>query len=324
MSESGDYDPGPWTGYDFNSARSAYDVHVGRSYVDAVKASVKAENLIPESIETQSESPVVVAIDVTGSMGDWPKTIFSKLPYLDLEGKEYLGTDMEISFAGVGDMFSDNYPLQIQPFCSGKDMEDALKKLIIEGNGGGQYMESYDLPALYYSRNVSMPNAIRPIFIFIGDEGLYDFVDRTGAKDCAKVDINKRISVKEIIDELKTKFAVYLVRKPYSRSSSNEYSTLDEKIQKQWEDLLGEDHICLLPDPNRVVDVIFGIFAKETGKNDYFKDEITARQKEDQVKVVMKSLMTINRPAKSKKSINKSQSITHSKSSGKPTKSLLD
>jgi hypothetical protein len=29
-------------------------------------------------------------------MGDWPATMFSKLPYLENEGKEYLGEDFEI------------------------------------------------------------------------------------------------------------------------------------------------------------------------------------------------------------------------------------
>ena len=172
MSEAGDFDPGPWQGHDFKSAKKKYDVHVGRSYQDAVKKKVNPNDLVPSTIATDSKAPLVVACDVTGSMGESPATIFSKCPYLDLEGKEYLGDDMAISFAAVGDAYSDQYPLQVQPFDHGLKLKKCLKELIIEGGGGGQSKESYELAALYYARNVDMPNAINPIFVFIGDEGL--------------------------------------------------------------------------------------------------------------------------------------------------------
>lgn len=313
MSESGDYDPGPWSGYDFRSARASYDAYAGRSYTAAVSKKVAKTDLIPERIETKSTSPLVIACDVTGSMGEWPATIFSKLPYLDLEGQEYLGEDMEISFAAVGDAFSDNYPLQVRPFGRGKDLEQRLKELVIEGNGGGQYCESYDIAAYYYSHNVDMPNAIKPIFIFIGDEGLYDFLDKEHVETLCfgKTD---RMSVEQVIRELQNKFSVYLVRKPYgSVSSKNDTSSLDYKIQSQWEKLLGEDHVCILPDASRVVDVIFGILARETGRVDYFEDEIKGRQKPEQVDVVMKSLVSIHAIDK-KKSLKKLAGPKNSKS----------
>ena len=205
MSEAGDYDPGPWTGYDFKSARKKYDVHVGRSYDDAVAKGKSIDELLEPKLDTGSESPLVIACDVTGSMGDWPATIFSKLPYLDLEGKEYMGKGMEISFAAIGDAYSDQYPLQTRKFCTGKQMEKTLQELVIEGNGGGQTSESYDLAALYYARNVSMPNAIKPIFIFIGDEGLYDFADKTQAKEFAKVSLQGQMPIKQVMEELKMK-----------------------------------------------------------------------------------------------------------------------
>jgi len=81
MSESGDYNPGVWSGYSFTKARKTYDEHVGRSYGDAVKRNKSVTNLIPKSLATNSESPLVIACDVTGSMGSWPATMFSKLPY---------------------------------------------------------------------------------------------------------------------------------------------------------------------------------------------------------------------------------------------------
>jgi hypothetical protein len=324
MAETSDYDPGDWKGYDFKSARVHYDAHVGRSYSDAVSKKVDAKSLIPEAVSTKSTSPLVIVCDVTGSMGSWPATIFSKLPYLDLEGKEYLGEDMEICFAAVGDIFSDTYPLQVRPFSTGTAMEPELKKLVVEGNGGGQYMESYDIAAHFFANNCDMPKAINPLIIFIGDEGLYDFLDMNGAEKWCGAKPDKRMDVKEVFAALKHKFAgVYLIRKPYGSATTdrNAMSDLDLKIQKQWEELLGEDHVCLLPNADRVVDVIFGILARETNRIDYFRDELKDRQGKDKdgdkkINIVMKSLHPIHDalPAASLKKLpapkDRSKSIT--------------
>ncbi|MBN2442857.1 MAG: hypothetical protein JXJ04_15980 [Spirochaetales bacterium] len=293
MSEAGDWDPGPWKGHDFKSAKQKYDIHVGRSYSDAVKKSVNPDKLVPVELVTESKAPLVVACDVTGSMGESPATIFSKCPYLDLEGKEYLGDDLEISFAAIGDAYSDNYPLQVRPFVKGLDLKKELEELIIEGGGGGQSMETYELGALYYANHVKMPNALNPIIIFIGDEGLYEFVDTAQAKRWTRTNLEKRTSYADVLRALQQKFAVYCIRQPYSKTGGDKMSSADMKIHKQWADVLGEDHMAFLPNAERIVDVIFGILAKETGKIKYFQEEITQRQKPDQVKTAMKGLHTI-------------------------------
>lgn len=301
MTEAGDWSPGVWKGYDFASARKVYDVHVGRSYDDAIKTDKSLEDLVPKSLITKCTSPLVIACDVTGSMGEWPATIFEKLPLLDLEGKEYLGDDFEISFAAIGDAHSDKYPLQVQEFTSGTDLVSKLKGLIIEGGGGGQVQESYELPALYYSRNVKMPNAIMPVFIYIGDEGLYTTIDRDHAK-FARTDLREKMSTRQAIDELKDKFSVYMIRKLYDgdkKTGSDRMSSTDQKLHKQWEDYLGEGRIAILPDPRRVVDVIFGLLAEETGKRAYFDEELAFRQKPAQIAAVNDALKTIHsRPRK--------------------------
>ncbi len=300
MSESGDYDPGPWKAHDFKDAKKSYDKHVGRSYDDAKKEGKTASSLIEASLHTDSKSPVVIACDVTGSMGEWPAVIFSKLPYLELEGKEYLGKTMEISFAAVGDVYSDKYPLQTRPFTSGTDLKTRLEELVIEGNGGGQTCESYDLCALYYARKVEMQKATRnPIFIFIGDEGLYDFVDKDHAERYTNISLEKRLSSKQVMEELKKKYSVYVVRKPYD-NSGDQMSSTDRRIQSQWEEYLGADHVTILPSAERVVDAIFGIFAKETERFNYFKQELIDRQSKDQdgpekIATVLKAMKSIHK-----------------------------
>ena len=340
MSESGDYDPGPWKGYNFASARKAYDSVIDRSYTDAVAAKVDRSDCVPAEVTTDSEAPLIIACDVTGSMGQWPATIFSKLPYLDLEGKEYLGPSMEVCFAAVGDCFSDKYPLQVQPFAAGKAMEDTLKKLIIEGGGGGSTQESYDLAALYMLKHCECPKAIRkPILVFIGDEGFYNFVDKTAGKEWALCESIEKLSLGQLFHQLQEKFSVYCVLKPYGHTAATTVNELDDTSQRvygEWRKLLGEERIAILPEAGRVVDVIFGLLANETGRVDYFTDELKDRQGKDhdgdhKIKIVLKSLNTIhtatvNKPKSLLKLPAPGKSITRGKTDhkSKASKSLMD
>jgi hypothetical protein len=326
MSETADYSPGVWSGHDFGAARKTYDAHVGRSYGDAIAKGKKAKDLLPDNIKTKSKAPLVIMCDVTGSMGEWPATIFSKLPYLELEGKQYLGDDLEIAFGAIGDATCDQYPLQLREFAKGLDLKKRLEELVCEGGGGGGARESYEMAALYCARNIDMPTASKPICIIIGDEGFYDLISKEDAKSHVKVDLEGRTKASDIFNELKRRFAVYLVRKPYQRGRGEEMSPADKTIYKQWEKVLGDDHIVMLPDAGRVVDVIFGILAQETDRVGYFRDELEDRQEPEQIKTVLKSLETVHKMGAaadpSRKLLKSGKSVTKG-SGGKKTKSLL-
>jgi len=301
MSEmGGSYDPGPWKGWNFNSARKAHtrlNSNAGRGYGGASRrASVPATNLVPDKVSTNAKSPLVIVVDGTGSMGKFPEVIFKKLPLLDDSAKDYLD-DCEISYSMIGDAGSDRYPLQVQPFGKGKQMVESLNKLIIEGNGGGNQQESYDLAAVYYARNAEMPKANKPILVFVCDEGIYPTVNKTWALNYAKVDLEKeKLSRKQLFEELQTKYSVYVIRKHYQNGVSGDKMIGNNlKIHKQWEGLVGADRMAVLNDPQRVVDVILGLLAHETEKVDFFKKELEWRQTPAQVKTVYKSMVSVGK-----------------------------
>jgi hypothetical protein len=283
MSESGDYTPAPhWSGYDYASARKSYaDDVVKRGAVDPVAIGIT--ELVPEKIVSNSETPLIITIDVTGSMGKWPTTIFEKLPFFEHEVKSYLGPDAEICFVAIGDhVQKDSYPLQVHEFAKERGLEDSLKKIIFEGGGGGDQQESYELAAAYFA--VATP--------------------------------------KVLFAKLRKKFEVYIIRKPYGASSFQTTNSTDNTIQRQWEDLLGADHVICVPEPERVVDVIYGILGDYTGKFDEFVKELKERQGKDsdgnhKIEVVMNSLKSLKLrklealppPAKAKSITRKSRKI---------------
>lgn len=310
MSESYDYEPAPYAkAHDFKSAHRAYQATSQRSYAQAVSAGVKHTDLLPKSITTNSNAPILIVADGTGSMAEWPATFFAKFPYLNHEvTTEYFkGLDPQILFGVVGDAHPargdgnpDNYPTQAYPFTIGEGIGKALTDLKLEKGGGGQLHESYELWALYACRNIQMPQTIvKPVLIMLGDEMPWEVVEPEMAKRIAFVDLEKRMTSKEIFDELLMKFEVFFIQKPYNavlgRDDNNMGDPVNHQVYEEWCRLLGPDRVYILPAADRVVDVIFGIFARVRKMEAYFQGELEGRQTAAQVKQVYRTLHTTHR-----------------------------
>jgi hypothetical protein len=56
--------------------------------------------------------------------------------YGQIKMREYV-KDPAISFCAIGDVTSDKAPLQVTPFGQGKEIDEMIKKLYLEGGGGG-------------------------------------------------------------------------------------------------------------------------------------------------------------------------------------------
>src|SRR5262245_43941916 len=65
-----------------------------------------------KEISSSSPNPLIVAVDVTGSMQTWPAEIFDRLPLFYQTLSQYR-PDLEVSFAAIGDCRYDRWPLQI-------------------------------------------------------------------------------------------------------------------------------------------------------------------------------------------------------------------
>jgi hypothetical protein len=119
-------------------------------------------------IRSESKNPIIVAVDVTGSMASWPAEIFDRLPLLFNTLSQYR-PDVEICFAAIGDAGYDRWPLQVTTFASGFDLEQLLGGIYGEG-GGGDAPESYGLFAHWVNTHVEASNAEEmPFLIVFGD-----------------------------------------------------------------------------------------------------------------------------------------------------------
>lgn len=297
MSEDYDYTPASWSAKTtFRSARAAYK----KSVVDAGPSAARSTgpckaDALPAELTTDCEGPLLIVCDETGSMGEWPGVIFSKLGYMDHELRtEYRGEDVETSFLAIGDAHCrERHALQVQPFTSGAGMQDALKKLIIEQGGGGSLHETYELAALYLSRKFKAPKSTtKPVVIFIGDEMCYPAISPEMAREYCGIDLQRAITTEQVFKDLQTFCSVYVILKPYRKRTDadgnpvfDKSEPVNEQVYQSWVDLLGRHNVAPLPFPEDVVNVIFGILAREAGKVGYFKAEIDDRQADEPVRL---------------------------------------
>ena len=80
-------------------------------------------------------------------------------------------------FAAVGDATCDRVPLQVGQFESDNRMDENLENMILEGGGGGQKTESYELALYFMARHTAIDcyakRGRRGYLFVIGDEMAY-------------------------------------------------------------------------------------------------------------------------------------------------------
>lgn len=101
-----------------------------------------------DSADSPEATPLMVALDVTGSMGDIAQKMASEgLGVLFTEVLERKPiTNPHLMFMGVGDVACDRTPFQLSQFEADNRIVDQLKDLYVEGGGGGNNTESYNVP----------------------------------------------------------------------------------------------------------------------------------------------------------------------------------
>jgi hypothetical protein len=219
-----------------------------------------------DSTDHPTSNGVAVLLDVTGSMSRVPVTIQKKLVSLMglLLRKSYL-TDPSILIGGIGDATCDQVPMQLGQFESGIEIENDLTNLFLEGGGGGQQMESYELALYFLARKTAMDcfekRQKRGYAILIGDEMAYPKVDRHKVKEIFADTLEADISLAEIVAEVQAKFDLYYILP----NLTNYYS--DKKIETFWRELLGQQFIKL-DDPEGVSELIATLIGVGEGAAD--------------------------------------------------------
>jgi hypothetical protein len=250
------------------------------------KKSAPNEKIVDarKRISTESKNPLIIAVDVTGSMANWPFEIFDRLPLLFNTLSQYR-PDLEICFAAIGDGAVDHWPLQVTTFASGFDLEQLLGSLFGEG-GGGDAPESYGLFAHWVNTHVSVPNAHEtPFMIVFGDITMHSKVPRDQISkymgDAPLIDVDAIDAWQKVTKTWNTWF----MRRPTGK--------IGDQVDEQWSRAIGKQKIFHIQDEQRAVDYAMGLIARAWGNFADFRNNMLARQPEDKVKEVSKPIVMV-------------------------------
>jgi ribosomal protein S27AE len=232
-------------------------------------------------VRTESPNPLIVAVDVTGSMANWPFEIFDRLPLLYNTLSQYR-EDLEVCFAAIGDAGYDRWPLQVTNFASGYDLEQLLGSLYGEG-GGGDAPESYGLFAHWVNTHVEVPNAREtPFLILFGDAPMHPTVPPEQIASYLGDRGNGNVDAIEAWKQVCQTWNMWFLRRPTGRRG--------DQVDRQWGRAISEQKIFHIEDEQRAVDYAMGLVARAWGRFGDFQDNMRARQSEGKVVEVSKPI----------------------------------
>ena len=178
--------------------------------------------------------PVILALDVTGSMGsacvrtaqkrnEIMTTLYNEIP------------DVEFMVMGIGDLAYDTYPIQASQFESDVRIAEAMDHVYMEHGGGGNGYESYTAAWYFGLHNTKLDcwsRGKKGIIITMGDEPLNPYLPRVELNEKVRIYFNGEA---EVLD----KFDVYHLA---INDSDSSYAWYKNSIENTWGKLLGNNY----------------------------------------------------------------------------------
>lgn len=192
--------------------------------------------------------PIILGLDVTGSMGHIPHELIKEgLPKL-MGGIIQGGVpDPALLFLGIGDHECDRYPLQVGQFESGDEELDMwLTRTYIESGGGGNAGESY-LLAWYFAAFHTKTDAFekrgqKGLLFTVGDEPGLKTLPASAIKEIMGQG-QQTYTHLELLAEAQKRYDVYHISVLHSGQAIN--------ADVEWKKLLGQN--CLSIEDHREI-----------------------------------------------------------------------
>jgi hypothetical protein len=207
-----------------------------------------------DSDEHPESTAIAVLFDVTGSMLTVPVTLQQKLfELLGLLLRKRYVTDPQIMFGAIGDATCDKVPLQIGQFESDNRMDQNLENMFLEGGGGGQRTESYELGLYFMARHTDIDcwnkRGHKGYLFMIGDEMAYPVANRHQVQEHIGDGLERNLPIAAVLKELQQRYHVFYIL-PKAASYGG-----DQEILGFWRNLLAQN-VLELDDPEAVCELI--------------------------------------------------------------------
>lgn len=227
-----------------------------------IDSALDPKNVIRECCDTEEHPntiPVILALDVTGSMGQVAVEVAKKLNVIMTKLYEKV-TDVEFLIMGIGDLACDNCPIQASQFESDIRIAEQLDKIYFEFGGGGNSYESYTAAWYFGSRHTKLDclnRGRKGIIITMGDEQLNPYLPlrgrRSGLIEATGDNLQSDVETKDLYDEASQKFNIYHL------DVNHGHRWDEEEIEKSYKKYLDDTHfrrVTMNSITNEIVDII--------------------------------------------------------------------
>lgn len=194
-----------------------------------------------DSEEHPNTIPIILALDVTGSMGSACAAVARQLDKI-ITGLYADVKDVEFMVMGIGDFAYDDAPLQVSQFESDVRICDQLGKIWFERGGGSNSFESYTA-AWYFALNHTdldcWKRGKKGILITMGDEPLNPYLPGRAFRNVFGYD-SQDIDTVDLYHQVTEKYDVYHIIITDRESAGLRWLTRDKET---WGKLLDGQHL---------------------------------------------------------------------------------
>ncbi len=220
-----------------------------------------------ENDEHPETYPIIVALDVTGSMGSVPERLIKK-DFPEMVKKIVDGgvECPQICFIAIGDHEYDDSPFQAGQFeANDQLMEKWLTNTYLEGGGGPNPHEDYLLAWYFAARHTScdaFKRGKKGLLITIGDEPTAPSTDKDTLEEIFGNGVQGSMTASDMLKEAQEHWNVYHI-------NVNTYTGQRASVKEGWKNLLG-DHMIDVPagDNSSISDVIASLAVQNYQKED--------------------------------------------------------
>ena len=208
-----------------------------------------------DSDEHPETVPVILALDVTGSMGSAAAEVAKKLNTVMTKLYENV-KDVEFMVMAIGDLVYDRAPIQISQFEADIRVAEWLDKVYFEGGGGGNAFESYTAAWYMGLRHMmldSWKRGKKGILITMGDEPLNPYLS---AEELSKVTgdhLQGDVETKDLYRAACEKFDIYHLAVDDHATSYRYYASA---VDDSWKKYLDSNHFRVVTLDNIVPQII--------------------------------------------------------------------
>lgn len=198
-----------------------------------------------DSEEHPNTVPVILGLDVTGSMGSASVRVAEKLNTIMTLLYNSVN-DVEFMIMGIGDLFCDEAPLQTSQFESDVRIAEQLDKIYFEGCGGSNGYETYT-SAWYYGLNHTKLDCWdrqkKALIITMGDEPINPYLPKSSLYKVLGDDVQCDVETKSLYDMATEKFEIHHITiSDRSTAYDRRGKLYAESVDVSWKKYLDDEH----------------------------------------------------------------------------------